>query len=101
MIARHNKLDGRSRAFWLRDQLSRALDTYSSNERVAMMIERFGRPEFSRNAPRVVEIYRKHGDEIGLVKAVPYPTSPFVGSWGHFVTEVHLEGKAGTLTRLF
>jgi hypothetical protein len=101
MLARHNQLDGQSRGFWLRDRLSRSLDTYSSRERAAMMTERFGRPAYSAATPRIVEIYEKYHDQIGLVKAVPYSTSAFVGGWGHFVTEIYVEGRNGALAKVF
>jgi hypothetical protein len=104
ILAVYNRLDAGSRAVWVRDRLSRALDTYSSEQRATAMIAKFGRPSLLSHARRLVDIDAAHSDEIGVVKALPFnPTesgsAPFVGSWGQFALEVYVE-KDGTLKRL-
>lgn len=51
-------------------------------------------------------IFDRHRGDIGLVRGLPYIPGdprgpPFVGSWGTFALEVHVEDSKGRLSRLF
>lgn len=106
LLANHNRMDGGSRFLWMRDRLARTLDAYSSDDRAAVMIARFGRPSFREGIAPIRKIYAQHSDEVGLVRGVPYlpadpRSAPFVGSWPSFAMEVYVEQNTGTLLKLY
>lgn len=106
ILAKHNRADGRNRTLWLRDTLKRALDAYTSESRAQDMCARFGGRHLVSAIDQIVAIAAAHGDEPGLVRALPFippdpRAAPFVGSWGTFALEIYLEEQGHELTRLF
>lgn len=106
VLARHNRRDGQRRQLWIRDVLGHALDTYSGEDRAYAFIRTFGTKDLDIAVPELVKIARLHRDDVGVIQALPFMPSdpkaaPFVGAWGTFATQVLLEGRAGTLDRLF
>lgn len=100
LLANHNRMDGGKRTLWMRDRLSRALDTYSSRERAQTMIRRFGDSGLRETVDPLGKVYATHANEVGLVRGLPYRpadarSAPFVGSWPSFATEVYVERPGG------
>jgi hypothetical protein len=106
MLARHNRRDGLRRQLWIRDVIGHAMDTYSREDRAYVFVRKFGTKDLEAAVPALVAIARRHHQDVGVIHALPFlppdpKAAPFVGAWGTFATEVLLEGRDGTLARLF
>jgi hypothetical protein len=97
-IAHQFLRDGSPLAFWLRGPLKRSLATYASIDRGQAMVSRYGAPGLLEGIAALHDIYVQHGDDVGMVKSVPYRvadfrTAPFIGYWGTFALDVRVEDR--------
>jgi hypothetical protein len=105
VLARYNRADKKDRVLWIRDRLSNVLYAYSTAERAAEMVRRFGSPALESGIVPLGLVYRESLDHRGLVRGVPYlppdpRASPFIGAWGVFPLEVHIE-QGGLLSKAY
>jgi hypothetical protein len=106
VLARYNRRDGGHRVLWVRGRLDDALFTYQTDDRVRVMVARFGSPDLLQSLSPLRAIYDQHRNDMGLVKGLPFVpadprASPFIGAWGVFALEVFVESSSGALTRLY
>lgn len=100
VVSRHNRTRNGSLSIWVRDRIARTLDAYSSKERAAEMIRRFGRSSFLATIEPVHAIRAEYGERIGVSRVWPYVPSdprspPFVGAWPGFPFEIRVENDSG------
>jgi hypothetical protein len=105
VLARYNRTDNKNRTLWIRDWLSNVLFAYSTTDRAEAMVRRFGAPNLELGIPAVNAIYRDWRDLRGLVRGLPYVppdprSSPFIGAWGVFPMEIHIEQR-GLLSHVY
>ena len=105
VLARFNRGETEGGTLWIRQRLRDSLWTYNSSEYARAMVKMYGTPSLLFSIEQLAGVYRKHGEEIGVVRALPYTPpeprkAPFAGSFGTFAFEVYVE-RNGTLSRVY